>query len=157
MAQRPVNLFRTLRMVWFVLLVSLGIYGAMPWLLPPQAPAEVLPGFVAALTVVGLATAVATVILRRVALLAPVARGELDVYTQAGGAKLFTISILIWVFSESIGIYGLVLFFLYREAALLFAFLLPAVALLVYHAPREGAFRRVASSSELARPDVKLG
>jgi hypothetical protein len=121
---------------------------------PPPAP-ELL--FIGVLASIGLLTAAATLFLRRFALLQPAQSRALDISTEAGVARFFTISILVWVLSESIGVYGLVLFFLYRIPGVLYPFLGIAVLLLVFHAPRTGPLRVKRSSTELARPDVKIG
>jgi hypothetical protein len=145
--------------VWACLILSLFIYGAMPFLLPPPPtpPPELQVVFVGALAFVGLLTATATIFLRRFALLRPAQTGTLNIDTQAGFARFFTISMLVWVLSESIGIYGLVLFFLYRVLGPLYSFLAVAVLLLVFHAPRTDSLRLKPSSADLARPDIKIG
>jgi hypothetical protein len=145
--------------VWACLVISLFIYGAIPLLLqpppvPPPPPQAILIG---ALAFVGLMTAAATILLRRFAILQPAQSGTLDITTEAGAARFFTISLLAWVLSESIGIYGLVLFLLYRVPALLYPFLSAAVLLLIFHAPRTGSLRSRPSRSDLARPDIKIG
>jgi hypothetical protein len=112
---------------------------------------------IGALAFVGLMTAAATLLLRRFAILQPVQSGTLDITTKAGTARFSTISLLAWVLSESIGIYGLVLFFLYRVPALLYPFLSAAFLLLIFHAPCTGSLRGRPSSSDLARPDIKIG
>ena len=145
--------------VWACLVSSLFIYAAIPLLLqpppvPPPPPQAILVG---ALAFVGLVTAAATILLRRFAILQPAQSGTLDITTETGAARFFTISLLAWVLSESIGIYGLVLFFLYRVPALLYTFLSAAVLLLIFHAPRTGSLRGRPSSSDLARPDIKIG
>jgi len=145
--------------VWACLVVSLFIYGAMPLMLqPPQAPPPPpQASFIGALAFVGLMTAVATILLRRFAIVQPVRSGNMDITTTAGAARFFTISLLTWVLSESIGIYGLVSFFLYRVAALLYPFLAVAFLLMIFHAPRTGSLRADPSSADLARPDIKIG
>ena len=144
---------------WACLILSLFIYGAMPFLLPPPptSPPALQVVFVGALGFVGLLTAIATMFLRRFALIRPARIGTLDIDTKAGFARFFTISMLVWVLSESIGIYGLILFFLYRVPGPLYPFLVAAVLLLVFHAPRTDSLRVKPSSAELARRDVKIG
>lgn len=145
--------------VWACLIVSLSIYGAMPLLLPPpqEPPPQPQAVFIGALALVGLMTAAATVLLRRFALLRPTRAGTLDITTKAGAARFSAISMLAWVLSESIGVYGLVLFFLYRVPTLLYPFLSAAVLLLIIHAPRTGSLQVEPSSPDLARPDIKIG
>ena len=66
----------------------------------------------------------------------PISRGDLDLATPAGQARLYWISLLTWVFSESIGVYGLALFLLFGRLLCLFAFLGASAVLLVAYAPR---------------------
>jgi len=147
---------QSIRIVWLALVASLLVYGAIPFVLPlPGEPAAVLVPLVAALVFVALATALATMVLRRVAITGPLASGALDPATKTGAGRVLAISVVLWALCESIGVYGLVLFFLYRELALFYPFLLVAMALMLFHAPR--ALASQSSASDLARPDVKIG
>ena len=148
-------MFRVLWVLWGSLLMSLCIYGSLPFVLPVAEAVDVQPAFVIALGCVALATAFATVVVRRRALTGPAERGEIDFSTPEGMGRFFSISILLFVLSESIGVYGLVLFFLTRDVSLFYPLLLMAGGLFVYHAPRPIA--RARSLRELARPDVKIG
>jgi hypothetical protein len=145
-------------LVWGSLLMSLFIYGAMPYLIPPlpHTPPEPLRVLVMALAVVALLEGLATLAMRHFLLLGPVRAGTLDPETPAGAGRVWTLRILCWVLSVSIGIYGLVLFFLYRQTSLLYPFLGAAAALLIIHAPRPLPTPE-RSSRDLARPDVKIG
>ena len=114
--------------------------------------------FVVALTafsIVGVATGVASLVMRQLLLVRPARAGTLDPSSPAGMQRVSTGLLMCWVFSESIGIYGLVLFFLYRVPGLLYPFIGAAVARMLVHAPRRLP-TPAASSRDLARPDVKI-
>jgi len=149
---------RNLWTVWAMLLASVLVYGAMPRLMPPPPDAAPPPEslLVAALTIVAFFEALATLVIRRLVLVAPARAGTLDPRSAAGAGRVFTFSLICWVLSVSIAIYGLVLFVLFRVPGLLYPFVVAAIVLLLVHAPRalpapEGA------SGDLARPDLKIG
>jgi len=149
--------FQQLWIVWGALFVSLFVYGAMPLVLPPPAPGTSPPQpiFVGTLAFLGLVTGIATIVVRRLGLIRPAREGTLDVRTREGAARFFTYSMLIWVLSEAVGVYGLVLFLMHRLPILLYPFLLAAALLLIIHAPRTSSLRP--TSVDLARPDIKIG
>ena len=145
---------QTLWIVWGAMLASLIAYLAISWVVPVETRGSA-PGVpAAALGLVAATTAAASFVLRRVLVAAPIEKGSLDPDTAAGRARVFQASVLCWTLSESVGIQGLVLFFLYGSRPLLYAFLAAALVLLLLHAPREW---RAASSMDRARPDVKIG
>jgi hypothetical protein len=110
----------------------------------------------AALGAAALATGIGTLVARNRLLLRPARRGELDVRSKAGLERFWVVSLFTWVLSESIGIYGIVLFFLFGKATHLYAFLAAAIALMIVHAPRLAPLLP-ASSSDLAQPTIKIG
>lgn len=150
-------LVQQLWILWGALLASLLVYAAIPLLLPaveaPPADAAWVGGGAA---LAGLA-ALGSLALRRLALVGPVGRGELDLGSHAGQTRLYLVSMLCWALAESVGIVGLLLFLLYRRPELVYPFLAAAIGLMLYHAPRASALRRLAGSAELARPDVRIG
>jgi hypothetical protein len=107
-----------------------------------------------ALAGVAVSTAVATFVLRRLLIAGPIANRSLDPTTPAGRARFFQAHVFCWVLSESVGIYGLVLYFLYGSRPLLYGFLAGAFVLMLLHAPRQP---QVSASTDRARPDVKIG
>lgn len=148
-----------LKIMWRSMLGSLGIYAAIslfvkPLLGPDSGLRLPLTG---ALAVVALAIVAGTIVVRRVALAQPLSRGEIDLSTAEGAARLSAVSVILWALSESIGIFGLVLFVLFGEAAVFYAFLAASAALLLMHAPRASAPEAAARSEDLARADVKIG
>ncbi len=143
---------------WTALLVSLGVYGLLGLVIarPKSGDAALESVMLAVLGAAALATAIGTLVARDRLLVRPARRGELDVRSKAGLERFWVISLLTWVLSESIGIYGLVLFLLFGRPSHLYGFLAVAIALMIAHAPRVAALRP-ASSSDLAQPTIKIG
>ena len=146
-------------LAWASVFSSLVIYGVMPLFIPPLGtePREPQVILVGGLIFIGLVEGIATVAIRHIALVRPIRSGALDLESKSGAMRFFNISITNWVLSSSIGIYGLVLFFLYGVPELFYPFLAVAMLLLFYHAPRVASLKPAASPTDLARPDVKIG
>ncbi len=128
----PAPTLATLRVVWRALLGGLGLYALLPWFIHPEGGAKVdtlLLGFAAIAAVTGIGTLVA----RDRLLVGPIRSGELRVTTNEGMARLSQISIAIWACSESIGLYGLILWVLSSEAKYLYLFLMAAAGLFYAH------------------------
>ena len=64
---------------------------------------------------------------------------------------------ILWALSESIGIFGLLLFFLFGASVLFYPFLVASAALLLIHAPRASRLGASVRPEDLARADVKIG
>lgn len=145
--------------VWGVMLGTLVLYAAMPLLLPAPTgtPSEPQPIFVGALAFFALFGGLATLVIRRVGLIRPARDGSLDVHSPAGGARFFSMSVITWALSEAVGIYGLILFLMFRRPSLLYPFLAAAALLLLVHAPRTSPLTPPAATRRLAQPDVKIG
>ena len=145
--------------VWVSVFNSLVIYGVMPLFVSPLGtePREPQAILVGGLIFVGLVEGIATVAIRHFALIRPIRSGSLDLESKSGAMRFFNISVTNWLLSSSIGLYGLVLFFLYGVPGLFYPFLAVAMLLLFYHAPRVASLKPAASSTDLARPDVKIG
>jgi hypothetical protein len=146
-------------LIWASLVGALAVYGLIPVFVPLPAEPSSAPQtpLTMALAIVAVGTAVASIAVRRVALVGPIHRGELDPSTESGVARFFAISLVSWALSESIGLYGLVLFFLFRVSGPLYLFLAVAFVLLLYHAPRGDRPMSRSSVEDLARPGVKIG
>ena len=146
-------------MAWASVFGSLVIYGVMPLFVSPLGtePREPQAILVGGLIFVGLVEGIATVAIRHFALVRPIRSGSLDLESKSGAMRFFNISVTNWLLSSSIGLYGLVLFFLYGVPGLFYPFLAVAMLLLFYHAPRVASLKPAASSTDLARPDVKIG
>jgi hypothetical protein len=100
----------TNRILWWALLVALGIYVAMAHLvtLPASGPAPVatlLPAFIA----VAVAVAIGSLLVRRRLLAGPIQSGEIDPATPAGLQRAIPPFIINLALSESVAILGLVL------------------------------------------------
>lgn len=140
--------------LWGSMLVSLAIYGFIPFFVAWEHETPGSDALVIALGGVAVSTAVATFVLRRLLLAAPIANRSLDPSTPAGRARIFQAHLFCWVLSESVGLYGLVLFFLYGSRPLLYGFLAGAFVLMLLHAPRQ---IHAGPATDRARPDVKIG
>jgi len=137
---------QTLKIIWVAFLSSLVIYALLPLLLrlPPQTPES---GFRLVLTIaLGLAALFIMSIVRRLAQTAdhPVNR-ERVVLTR----------LVSWSLAEAIALFGVVLYVLFHQPLHLYPFLVVAFGLLLLLAPRANHLGR--PSSDLARPDVKIG
>lgn len=141
--------------LWGSMLVSLVVYASLPALLPAaDEPAALSLPLVGGLLAGAVSVGATSVVLRQVLLVRPARNGHLDIGSAEGRARWLQVSIALWTMSESVGIAGLVLWFLYRQPGLLYPFLAGAALLLVVHAPRSAS---LLSSRDLARPDVKIG
>lgn len=146
----------TLWIIWGTLLASLGIYAALPLLVTPagEGMGEGARILTLCLVAVAVATAAATFILKRVLVVAPVARGEMDAKTPRGAQRIQLGYVVCWALAESIGVYGLVLYFLTHSVTTMLPFIVGSALLLVAHAPRAADSERAHDSPELAqRPD----
>ena len=146
----------TLWVIWGTLLASLSIYAGLPLVTAPfgdamEGGAEALR---LCLGLVAIATAVASFVLKRVLVLGPIARNAIDPNTPAGARRIQTGYLFTWVLAESIGIYGLLLYFLTHEMGSLLAFVGGSALLLLLHAPRASDIEQAPGSRDLAsRPD----
>jgi F0F1-type ATP synthase membrane subunit c/vacuolar-type H+-ATPase subunit K len=151
---------QTLKLIWLALLFCLGIYALLPPLLRlPQSDtvAQFQAVLFVALGAVAIVTVVAVLMIRRLGLVGPLARGELDPDTPEGRSRAFLVTVITWALSESVALYGVVLYLLFHDAVHLYPFLLLALGLLLLQAPRETTFSGGRRPSDLARPDVKIG
>lgn len=143
--------------LWAAILMSVLVYALMPFFLPidasPSEGSDVV--FVGSFALLAAMCAAASFAVRHLMWIAPLERGELDLSSTSGRARFFQVSLVCWVLSESVGICGLVLFFLGSSQAVLYGFVLGAVVLLGIHAPRRPG--RGSSTLDRARPDVKIG
>ncbi|MDH3519977.1 MAG: hypothetical protein OEM49_05915 [Myxococcales bacterium] len=158
-SQQPAPPAQVQWLIWAALLVSLVVYGLLPIVIDLDlgAPSLPEPTVVFALTAIGVATAVGTLVARQILLVRPARRRELDLATSEGLARFFQASLIFWTCADSIGIYGLLLYFLFQKLAYLYAFLVAAAGLMLYHAPRIAALRPPDTAADLAREHVKIG
>jgi len=146
----------TLWLVWGTLLASLAIYAALPLVLtaPGEAMDEGSEILSLCLGLVAIGTAVASFVLKRVLVLGPIARGVVDPHTPAGAQRIQLGYIITWALAESIGVYGLVLYFLTHAVSLMLPFVCGSALLLALHAPRASDLEAAPRGHELAnRPD----
>jgi hypothetical protein len=130
----PTATLATLRIIWRVLLGSLAVYSMLPWFIQPEGGATV-DTLLLGLTAIAALTAIGTLVARERLLMGPIRSGELRVTTNEGMARLTQISISLWAFSESIGLYGLILYVLSGEAKYLYLFLMASAGLFYAHRP----------------------
>jgi hypothetical protein len=135
---QPVPPIRVQRIIWAALLVSLVVYGVVALAMGsrPSGDPQQEDVMVSTFAVLALLVGGATIVLHRLAISGPVSRGALDLSSAAGQMRLYWVSLVTWVLSESIGIYGLALFLLFGRFLHLFAFLAAAAVLLLVYAPR---------------------
>lgn len=142
----------TNRILWWSLMASLLVYVVVAHVASPAAePDAPILVIAIALSVVAFGTGLATLLVRRIALAGPIARGELDPGTPEGQTRAFTIFILNLALSESIGIYGLVLAFLSGEAAWSIPFAAAALVLIVVHRPMAADLRSARTGDGIGR------
>jgi hypothetical protein len=135
MAQPVGKTLDTLRIIWRVLLGSLALYSLMPWFVRIEGDREPMGTLLLALMGVSALTAVGTLLARERLLVAPMRSGELSLATAEGQARITTTCIRLWALSESIGLYGVVVYYLSGEARYLYLFLMAAVGLFFAHRP----------------------
>lgn len=144
--------------VWAAMLASLVLYAAMPLFFAGSGADD--PAFervmLIALSAVALVSGIGTLVARNLLIVQPARRGELDLRSAAGLAHFFPIAVVLWAVSESIGVCGLLLCFLFGKLAYLYSFLFAAAALLLVHAPRLASLVPV-STSDLAKPTIEIG
>ncbi len=144
--------------VWGAMFASLAAYAVLPLLLPGSGEADpILPLVTALLGALAAANALASVVLRALALVRPLRCRRLELGTPEGVQRFFTISLLNWALSESVALFGVVLFVFSRDPGLLHPFLAGAALLMLWHAPHLGAFAPRPSSEEPARRGTPVG
>jgi len=124
-----------LRLVWRALLGSLAVYAALPWFLEPRGDASVSAVLLPILTLLAAGTAVGTLVAREMLLVRPIRSGQLRPSLPEGMDRVFQLSIAFWALSESVGLYGLVLYQLSGEPRYLYLFLMAAAGLFFAHRP----------------------
>ncbi len=96
------------------------------------------------LTIVALIEAAATIFLRYFALIRPWKKGT---YSPCSGpVRFLLVGFVNWACSNSIIIYGLVLYYMSGETKLLFFFGPIGMVLLFFHSPRLGPFKKKVNS-----------
>ena len=126
-------------LVWAALLASVAMLAALPALLPAapaaadgQEPAWLARGFEAIALLLG----AAALLVRRLAITAPIARGALDPTRAEDAARVTTLAIVSWALAEAIAVLGFVGFLLFGDAARAAGFAGRAAAPLLLLAPR---------------------
>jgi len=146
-------------LIWGVLLSSLVIYAGVAAVLvsgeatDPETASRLTPIF----ALVALGAAVTSFVLRNVMLTRPLARGALDPETPAGAQRVQTAFVLAWVFSETVGLFGFVLWFLGRDWNVFLAFLSAGAVLIALHAPLASRLRAPTTFQDLAAGRGKIG
>jgi hypothetical protein len=131
-AQAPT--IATQRIIWLAMLGSIALYAALPWIVRPEVKSSsdaLLLSFMA----IAILTGIGTLAARELLLVRPIRAGELRVATDAGLARLSQISIVLWALSESVALYGVILYVLSGEARHLYLFLMASAGLFFVHRP----------------------
>ncbi len=97
------------RILFVALLVSQGIYLAIPSAGVAEGPPAMLPAILGAVAVT---QGLGALLFFRIAGVSKIQSGALDPTTNEGMGQLFVVLILSWVLTEAIAIFGLVLRFL---------------------------------------------
>ena len=132
----------TLRIIWFALLVSLGIYLFIGIRVGPNVPSSISEEALGILRTVLYAMACAILIAARfIRKLILSGKGEVSQPVQAlehlALQKYSAATIVALAMSESIGIYGLVLFLLGKNSTDLYLLILISAAAMVMYRPRK--------------------
>jgi hypothetical protein len=135
MAQPAGATLEQLRIIWRALLASLAVYSALPLLLRPAGDAESTRVLLLALMAIAALTAIGTLVARERLLVGPIRSGELSLTTPEGQTRVSTLCITLWALSESIGLYGILLYALSGEARYLYLFLMASAGLFFAHRP----------------------
>jgi hypothetical protein len=128
----------TFRIVWWALLSTLLVYLGVAFGVAPEVGlgADVpLPLLAGALGGVALALGVASLIVRRRALVGPIQAGALDPATPEGRQRATAAYVVCLVLSESVGLFGLVLALLSGDGGWSLPFVGAAFALILLHRP----------------------
>lgn len=123
-----------LRVIWRALLGSLAVYAALPWLFQPEGGTSIdalLLGFIA----LSVLTGVGTLLAREFLVARPIRSGDLRVDSSEGMARVSQISMVLWALSESVGLYGFILYALSGESRYLYLFLMASAGLFFAHRP----------------------
>ena len=125
------------RILWYALLFSQVVYLYVPTRLAGGSTAspESVDRISLVLAAVAIGVGVATLIVRRRMLVAPIQTGQLDPDTPEGFQKAFVPFILNLALTESIAIHGLVIALLSREPVRAWPFAVAAFALMFWHRP----------------------
>ena len=137
------------KLIWFALLASVGIYAALPLLIPPMG-SEPQAGVLLPLAAAALMTAAMSFVVP--SLIAKNAPPE-----QQGEQLDFTLNVVRWALAEAVAVFGLVLYLLGHPVTFAWGFAIASAVLMFVHAPRPTSDTMHQSSADLARPDVKIG
>lgn len=130
---------------WAVFVASLGLWLALPGMVPPlrepwNAAEAAVAGFV--LAIFALVGAIGSFALREWLVFGDVRSGRGDLRTEAGVARVRVRLVALWALCSAIGGLGAILIHGSGRPAAGLPYLVGAAALLVLHAPTAGFFRR---------------
>jgi hypothetical protein len=130
------TVLRTLRVLWMGFLTSVVALALVAGVLGSHGDPS-LPDIARYLfAAVALASAALTFVLRRALLIDPMRRGDIDLSKPEGLSRFQSAHVVIWALCESVGLLGLVLYFLTGDGAWSGALFAVALALLWTHGPR---------------------
>jgi hypothetical protein len=134
--------FLTLKMIWLAMLASLAIYVFVGLQVAPTMRTSLDKDIFAILRAILYVLAFVTLIIT-----GPIKRRLLSAKGQLGSAQstlhpiiqqYFAAMTIVWALSESIGVYGLVLFFLGKNTTDLYLLIVTSAAALLMHRPKKG-------------------
>ena len=131
----------TNRILWFVLVLSQGLYVLAASLVPAvDMDGELVPTLGGILALMAIGVAVGSAAFRKKAIVEPIQSGKLDPTTREGLARAFTPFILNLVLSEAVAIWGLVLSLISGDLGWVVGFVAGGLALMWYHRPTSADF-----------------
>ncbi len=131
-------------LIWAIMIISIFgyVFVALNEFSPSVESQEHLSVLIIALFVFTIIEVGITIVIRHFILIKPCKVGKRDAKSLKGLSIIFIVSIVLWILSESIAIYGVVLFFMTNRAIYLILFALIGASMMVYHSPRLKPFNR---------------
>ncbi|MBF0119130.1 MAG: hypothetical protein HQK79_09865 [Desulfobacterales bacterium] len=125
--------------IWAAILISQSLYLIVGYFILQLSPFNYIKEYSMLTIILGsisILTAIFTFLISQIILLRLAEKGKLDLSSYEGSLRLLKISIVIWFFLESIGIYGLILTILTNDFTLMIPFVIGSLILLLINNPR---------------------
>lgn len=130
------SVLRNLRVLWTGFLSSVVVLALVAGLIGSQVDPSLPEAARYLFAAVALASSALTFVLRRALLIEPMRRGDIDLTKPEGLARFQSAHVVVWALCETVGLLGLVLFFLTADGAWSGALFAVSLALLWTHGPR---------------------
>lgn len=136
--------------LWFIVLACIFSNLTIPLFKPVDKIQKTgyMKIFMISLICVALIQMGATILFRYYALIRPNKKGSYTPYQ--GPIRFVLVGLINWIFSESIAIYGIVVFFMSGQIWPVLFFGLLSIGLLIYHSPRIGQFDTIPNTGSNA-------